>query len=94
MPCNASSGINRIRRSTAIRTRSSSRGPWPDAFYPPGYFEGGQGLSGTARLYGDVEYRGQDTNRNAGSFFGFVDTASQSVNIEDVTVPPPYAWRD
>lgn len=24
-------------------------------FYPPGFFESGQGLSGTARLYGDVE---------------------------------------
>jgi hypothetical protein len=27
-------------------------------FYPPGFFESGQGASGTARLYGDVEYRG------------------------------------
>lgn len=63
------------------------------AFYPPGFFENGQGLSGTARLYGDVEYRGQGLNRNAGSFYGYVDTATASEAISDVTLPPPYTWR-
>ena len=63
-------------------------------FYPPGYFEPNQGLSGNARLYGDVEYRGAGTNRNAGSFFGIVDANTPSANIDDVTVAPPYAWRD
>jgi hypothetical protein len=63
-------------------------------FYPPGYFESGQGLSGTARLFGDVEYRGQGTNRSSGSFYGFVDNATQSANINDVTVKPPYTWRN
>jgi hypothetical protein len=62
-------------------------------FYPPGFFEGGQGLSGTARLYGDVEYRGQGTNRNAGEFFGLVDAATASRPINDVTLAPPYTWR-
>jgi hypothetical protein len=62
-------------------------------FYPPGYFEAGQGLSGTARLYGDVEYRGQGLNRNAGAFFGFVDAATATQQIQDRTLPPPYTWR-
>jgi len=62
-------------------------------FYPPGFFENGQGLSGSARLYGDVEYRGQGLNRDAGSFYGYVDTATASEAITDVTLPPPYAWR-
>jgi hypothetical protein len=62
-------------------------------FYPPGFFETGQGLSGTARLFGDVEYRGQGLNKSSGSFYGFVDNATQSQTINDVTVAPPYAWR-
>ena len=45
-------------------------------FYPPGFFETGQGLSGTARLFGDVEYRGQGLNKSSGSFYGFVDNAT------------------
>ncbi|HET7544131.1 MAG TPA: DUF6055 domain-containing protein [Polyangiaceae bacterium] len=62
-------------------------------FYPLGYFESGQGLSGTASLLGDVEYRGQGTNRSSGSFSGFVDDTSQSAPMTEVTTPPPYAWR-
>jgi hypothetical protein len=62
-------------------------------FYPPGFFEAGQALSGNARLYGDVEYRGPGLNRNAGEFFGYVDAATQTSALADVTPPPPYAWR-
>ena len=62
-------------------------------FYPPGFFETGQGLSGTARLFGDVEYRGAGLNRSSGSFFGFVDNATASAAITDITVAPPYTWR-
>ncbi len=62
-------------------------------FYPVGFFEGGQGLSGTARLYGDVEYRGASLNKSSGSFYGFVDNATASETIDDVNVPPPYTWR-
>lgn len=63
-------------------------------FYPPGFFESGQGLSGSARLFGDVEYRGQGLNKSSGSFYGFVDSATPSATINDVTTPPPYAWRN
>jgi len=62
-------------------------------FYPVGFFESGQGLSGTASLVGDVEYRGQGTNRSSGSFSGFVDDTSASASINEITTPPPYAWR-
>jgi len=62
-------------------------------FYPVGFFESGQGLSGTASLLGDVEYRGQGTNRSSGSFSGFVDDSSASASMTEVTAPPPYAWR-
>jgi len=63
-------------------------------FYPPGYFEPNQGLSGTARLFGDVEYRGAGTNRDSGAFFGIIDANTPPASIEDVTVAPPYVWRD
>jgi hypothetical protein len=33
-------------------------------------------------------------NRNTGSFFGLVAATTTSVAIADVTVPPPYSWRD
>jgi hypothetical protein len=77
--------LNRFNVSADARVETT--------FYPPGFFENGQGLSGTARLYGDVEYRGQGLNRNAGSFYGYVDTATASEAITDVTLPPPYTWR-
>lgn len=78
--------LNRFRVSDTARVETT--------FYPPGFFEPGQALSGTARLYGDVEYRGQATQRTAGSFFGLVDANTPSAPIEDVTVAPPYDWRD
>jgi hypothetical protein len=62
-------------------------------FYPPGFFESGQGLSGTAQLLGDIEYRGQGTNKTSGSYSGFVDASTASRSITEVTVAPPYAWR-
>ena len=62
-------------------------------FYPVGFFESGQGLSGSASLLGDVEYRGQGTNRSSGSFSGFVDDTTASSTLTEVTTPPPYAWR-
>jgi hypothetical protein len=70
-----------------------SGGTVQTTFYPPGFFETGQGLSGTARLFGDVEYRGAGLNRNSGSFYGFVDANTASATINDVTVAPPYTWR-
>ncbi len=77
--------LNRFTVSGSARVETT--------FYPPGYFEPGQGLSGTARLYGDVEYRGQGTNLNLGSYFGIVDANTPSSAIDEVTVAPPYAWR-
>jgi hypothetical protein len=62
-------------------------------FYPLGFFESGQSISGTARLFGDVEFRGVGFTETSGSFSGFVDSTITSQTINDVTTPPPYAWR-
>jgi len=62
-------------------------------FYPLGYFEAGQSLSGTALLYGDVELRGTGLGLSSGSYCGFVDAASAGQSIADATVAPPYTWR-
>lgn len=61
-------------------------------FMPLGFFEGGQGVSGSASLIGDVEFRGQGYNRASGTCSGFVDS-STCVNALEVTAAPPYAWR-
>ena len=63
-------------------------------FDPPGFFEPNQSLSGTARLYGDVEYRGPGMERTSGSFSGLVDANTPSLDLEDISVQPPYIWRD
>jgi hypothetical protein len=62
-------------------------------FYPLGFFEPGQSISGSARLFGDVEFRGQGFSQAGGSYYGFVDNTIASETIGDVTTPPPYAWR-
>lgn len=62
-------------------------------FYPVGHFEDGQAVSGTAHLYGDVEYRGTGMTKATGSYSGIVEQNTSSMNIDDVTVPPPYSWR-
>jgi hypothetical protein len=62
-------------------------------FYPLGFFESGQGLSG-ATLVGDVEYRGANYSRTTGTCSGFVDSATCTSPGTDTTPAPPYAWRD
>ncbi|MFY0573842.1 DUF6055 domain-containing protein [Cystobacter fuscus] len=63
-------------------------------FYPLGFYEGQQAVSGTAWLFGDVEYRGVGLNKSSGSYSGFVDSSTPSLsNPTDVTIAPPYAWR-
>lgn len=62
-------------------------------FYPLGFFEDGQSVSGTAWLYGDVEYRNAGLNESSGAYTGLVDSSSQPQSISDVNAAPPYAWR-
>jgi hypothetical protein len=62
-------------------------------FMPLGYFESGQSVSGTARLFGDVEFRGAGFSESTGSYYGYVDNTIASETINDVTTTPPYAWR-
>ncbi len=60
-------------------------------FYPLGFFEPNQGLSG-ATLIGDVEYRGADFSLDAGTCAGFVDNATCLSPGDDATPLPPYSW--
>jgi hypothetical protein len=69
-----------------------SSGEARTTFYPLGYFEGNQGLSG-GTLVGDVEYRGAGLSRTSGTCSGFVDQATCVAPGDDVTPPPPYVWR-
>jgi Family of unknown function (DUF6055) len=62
-------------------------------FYPLGFFESGQGLSG-GTLVGDVEYRGANYNRTSGTCSGFVDSATCTSPGTDNTPAPPYTWRN
>ena len=61
-------------------------------FYPLGFYEGGQGVSGTGQLIGDLEYRGQGLNKSSGTFFGFVD--SSTIAAVQVKRPPPSGSPD
>ena len=63
------------------------------SFYPVGIFEPFQSITGSARLYGDVELRGARLTVSSGNYTGFVDGTSPSQSITEVTTPPPYAWR-
>ena len=62
-------------------------------FYPLGFYESGQSISGSARLFGDVEFRGQGFTKATGSYSGFVDSTIASETISDITAASPYAWR-
>lgn len=57
-------------------------------FLPVGWF-GASSASGTAQLLGDLEYY---SNKSSGSYTGFVDSGTSSVNLTEVTTPPPYIW--
>ena len=60
-------------------------------FYPMGWF-GSQSASGNAHLLGDLEVY---SSKSSGSFYGMVDAGSVGENsIEEVTVKPPYLWRE
>lgn len=63
------------------------------AFYPLGFFEGGQGASGTLNLHGDVEYRGQGLNLNSGNRSGFVDETSNVGLATDINKRTGLTWR-
>jgi hypothetical protein len=63
-------------------------------FYPMGFFEGGQSVSGSVRLIGDVEYRGQGLDKSSGTYYGFVDSSTgPEGNTNDVSPAGPYIWR-
>ena len=66
---------------------------WPLA---PGWFETPQSVSGTAQLLGDIEFRGANMTESSGSWCGFVDNTITSANCgqADVTIAPPYTWRN
>lgn len=62
-------------------------------FYPLGWFGSGQSVSGTARLLGDVEF--VSTNKSGNTYYGLVPNDWGGVSsVTEVTVRPPYVWRD
>lgn len=69
-----------------------SAGTARTTFYPLGFFESGQGLSG-GTLMGDVEYRGTNLSRASGTCAGFVDEATCVDPGDEATPAPPYTWR-
>jgi hypothetical protein len=62
-------------------------------FYPLGFFEASQAASGTANIYGDVEFRGTGTNVSSGNHSGFVDGTQSSQNTTDKNSKGPWTWR-
>ncbi len=62
-------------------------------FYPLGFFESSQTISGNANIYGDVELRGVNTNISSGSFSGFVDGTQTTQTTTDKTAKGPWTWR-
>jgi hypothetical protein len=62
-------------------------------FYPLGFFESGQSLSG-GNLVGDVELRGGGYSVASGTCAGFVDTNTCVNPGTDATPAPPYEWRE
>jgi hypothetical protein len=63
------------------------------SFYPMGFFEPGQAASGTANIYGDVEYRGVGLNLSAGNRTGLVDAGSTVGQATDVNSKTRPSWR-
>jgi hypothetical protein len=60
----------------------------------PGQFEQPQSVSGSAELFGDLEYRGANLSKTNGKYCGFVDsTVDNNCATTDLNVAPPYAWR-
>ena len=81
-----------VSAMTLISGFKMSSGTAKTTFYPLGFFENEQGLSG-ATLVGDVEYRGAGLTRSSGTCSGFVDQATCIAPGNDQTPAPPYAWR-
>ena len=63
------------------------------AFYPLGFFEASQSVSGSVNLYGDVEFRGTSTSRSSGNLTGFVDGSSTVGSATDKNSKGPWTWR-
>lgn len=60
-------------------------------FYPLSWFVNGLTASGTATFVGDLEIY---SSKSSGLWFGLVDdNGSGSGTHQEVTIPPPYAWR-
>ncbi|MDW6004244.1 DUF6055 domain-containing protein [Vibrio mangrovi] len=61
-------------------------------FYPMGWFSDNQSASGNVRLLGDLEYY---TSKSYNTFYGLVNDNWNGVNsVNEVTVMPPYQWRN
>jgi hypothetical protein len=62
-------------------------------FYPMGWFANNSTAKGSVQLLGDLEYYA--SAKTSGVFYGLVDDAASGVSsVKEVTLPPPYSWRN
>lgn len=61
-------------------------------FYPLGFFEANQSISG-GNLYGDVETRGAGLSMTSGNMTGFVDAETKRGSATDKNSKGPWTWR-
>jgi len=62
-------------------------------FYPMGWFANNASVGGSAVYIGDLEV--YSANKTQNTFYGLVDDNTTGVsNAADITVAPPYQWRD
>jgi hypothetical protein len=62
------------------------------AFYPLGFFEANQSISG-GNLYGDVETRGAGLSMTSGNMTGFVDADTKRGSATDKNSKGPWTWK-
>ncbi|WP_019601646.1 DUF6055 domain-containing protein [Teredinibacter turnerae] len=85
-------GVESNSHHGAARFNVTDNAVVQSTFYPMGWFGNDVTASGSARYLGDLEaYASKSSN----TFFGLVDAGWNGVSdVTEVTIAPPYFWRD
>lgn len=84
-------GLSILGSGTTIRGNAEINLAWP---FGPGHFERPQIIEGDARLIGDLELRGPNTNKDDGTYCGFADNGTNdNCSTPDLTSSAPFIWR-